>query len=132
MFEYRLSLEVQEPWLEFISDGTKIIEARIGIFKDYEWYLQKYVLFYSDKREVWVTVTDIFHYKTLNSYLDAEGWADVAPNASSKDEAIDLYESIKNSSGKQIYSDTNIRENGGIVALVVKKESSSLKNSRGY
>jgi len=131
MSEHSLSLEVQEPWLEFISEGNKIVEARVGIFEDYERYFRKYVLFYSDKRDVWVTVTDIFHYKTLNSYLDAEGWANVAPNAKSKDEAIFFYKSIKTSNGKQVYSDSNIKEKGGIVALVVKKESSSLKNSRG-
>ena len=130
MSDYSLSLEVQEPWLEFISDGTKIVEARVGKFIDYKWYLQKYVLFYSDKRDVWITVTDIFHYTTLNNYLDAEGWANVAPNASSFEEAIDFYKSIRDSSGKQVYSDINVKEKGGIVALVVKKESSSLKNCR--
>lgn len=130
MSDHRLSLEVQEPWLEFISDGTKIVEARVGTFKDYEQFLQKYVLFYSDKRDVWVKVTDIFHYETLNSYIDTEGWSNVAPNASSKEEALDLYNSISNPNGKQVYSDINVKEKGGIVALVIKKESSSLRNFR--
>lgn len=123
MNENILSLEVQEPWLECIAEGTKIVEARVGTVESYRHYLNKYVLFYSDKRNVWVKITDILHYKTLKSYISNEGWFNVAPHTNSKKEAIKCYKMITNSSGKLIYSKDNVQKAGGIVVLVLKVES---------
>jgi len=124
-----LSLEVQEPWLEYIDNGTKNTDARVGNLEDYKKYLNKYVLLYSDKRNVWVKITDMFHYKTLNSYLDKEGWYNAAPNVQSKKEATEYYKSIADFKNCKVYSKDNVRISGGIVVLVIRTENSTLKTS---
>lgn len=122
-----LSLEVQEPWLEYIDNGTKNTEARVGTLEDYKKYLNKYVLLYSDKRNVWVKITDLFHYKNLSSYIDKEGWFNTAPNVQSKKEAIKYYKSIVDFKGEEIYSKDKVHQLGGIVVLVIRTENSTLK-----
>lgn len=125
-----LSLEVQEPWLEYIDNGTKNTEARVGTLEAYKKYLNKYVLLYSDKRNVWVKITGLFHYKTLNSYIDNEGWFNAAPNVQSKKEAINYYKSILDFEDKPIYSKDNVRQSGGIIVLVIRTENSTLKTGK--
>jgi len=126
-----LSLEVQEPWLEYIDNGTKNTDARVGTLEAYKKYLNKYVLLYSDKRNVWVKITELFHYKTLNSYIDNEGWFNAAPNVQSKKEAVEYYKSIVDFKNEKIYSKDNVRQSG-IVVLVIRTENSTLKVSEKF
>jgi len=107
-----LSLSVQEPWLELIETGRKVVEGRAGRTGQFDHWIGRTVRFYSRDRIVDVRVIDIVYYATLYDYLDKEGWQNAAPHLLSRDQTIDAYH--------KFYTDRQIAQRGGMCAIRIE------------
>ena len=117
-------MNIQEPWLYHIQQGTKKIEGRRGNEKKYEHLLGQIVCFYNDERTVFVKVIELHHYKNLYDYFDAEIYSIALPGIDSYEKAVDTYYSfyVKDKSivgaEKIKLAEESIKEEGGIVAII--------------
>ena len=113
-----MALEVQEPWLSCIVNGTKTVEGRVGpAGKVYD---VSCCVDPSGERRVPIRVTQIVHYETLEEYLIGEGWRACAPHAQSLAEAEACYRAVRHLEGGnfvQTFSDARIAARGGMNAL---------------
>lgn len=126
------NMDVQEPWFSEINKpdikDRKTVEGRVGKEHKHDYLLNKIVKVVSDNNYLFVRVTRINHYDTLVEYLQAEGWKNVAPQASSYIDALERYSQIMTEKEGQIikvFSDKRIEEEGGINALHLELLSSN-------
>jgi ASC-1-like (ASCH) protein len=109
---YDHELPVSEPWLKLIASGAKRVEGRKGSSDKYAKWVGARVKLMNRERTVIVRVAAVRHYPTLADYLDAEGWANVAPHLHSYEETAAAY--------RQFYSDAKIAAAGGMNAIQVE------------
>jgi hypothetical protein len=68
------------------------------------------------------TIKKVRHYTTLQQYIDAEGWKEIAPHTNSNEAALKAYKEVKMPDGSPVFSDKRVADRGGInaVELVVQ------------
>ena len=69
-----------------------------------------------------VRVIAVYHYDTLEAYIDGSGWKTVAPHCSSREETIAAYRKIVDVNGDLVFSDAAIQREGGMNALLIRRE----------
>lgn len=106
-------LHVQDPWLEQIILGNKLVEGRKGPREKYAGLIGKKVMFYNEQIRILVKVKDVRHYSTLYEYLNMEKPEKVAPHIG------DNYDAVVNVYHK-FASDEEIKKSGGFNGIVVK------------
>ncbi len=117
----KFALFVQDPWYAEIEAGRKTVEARVGDEKKFQDLVGKnIVLLGGPGKRLPATVTGIRHYKDLDTYIKKEGWKKVAPHAGGEKEAKAAYLAIKNKEGVTVYSDENVKEKGGVIAIEIE------------
>lgn len=115
--ERQLTVFTQEPWFSCIKDGRKKVEARVGRPNNYSKHIGENIIIKTQTDKVNVKLVDVKHYHDLNEYIDKEGWKNVAPFASSREETVEAYLNIKGKDGIQVYDNDRVIEKGGVVAL---------------
>jgi ASC-1-like (ASCH) protein len=118
---------IQSPWYEEIISGKKTIEGRVGKEDKFRHLVGKKLVIKNPnkKKENIVKVIDLKHYDSLDEYVDASGWENIAPHRSSSDDTLVAYRSIYDRDGNQVFSDENIALKGGMNAIYIKIESQS-------
>lgn len=84
---YKLELDVQQPYLDLIKNGKKIVEGRLG--KDKYLSLVKGDLIKINNLEV--EVQSVEKYPTFQDMLVMEGVKNVIPDATDLDSAVNVY-----------------------------------------
>jgi len=118
-------MNVQEPWFSEIGNPNihqrKTVEGRVGNEQKHNYLIGKIVRIVTDNKYLFVKVKTVKHYDTLVDYLRAEGWKNVAPQASSYMDALEKYSQVTtlDKEGKitKVFADKRIEEEGGINAL---------------
>jgi ASC-1-like (ASCH) protein len=110
----------QEPWFTEIAEGRKTVEARVGELDRFEDMKGKRVKITGAGKKVDAEILSVKHYKTLDEYIDKEGWKKVAPQCKTEKEAKDAHMNLKDKSGQAVYDPARVKEKGGIVALHFK------------
>jgi len=117
-------LEIQDPWLSYIQQGTKTVEGRVGPIGKFDEVLAQpgyNLLLKNDQQQFPVKLVKVVHYPDLESYLRSEGWERVAPHTGSFEVARSAYLAIEmtNEDGKivSVFSPERISKLGGINAL---------------
>lgn len=108
----QITLGIRDPWLFYIQTGKKKIEGRLGNGNAFQDWIGKIIKLVNKTRSFPVKVIDVRHYNTLYDFLNAEDYQSVLPGIKSMDEAIDTYH--------KFYSDTLIKEKGGICAIEIE------------
>jgi ASC-1-like (ASCH) protein len=112
-------MEVQEPWLSMIEDGTKTVEGRSGPRSKFIHLIGHLVELYYQDRAIIRLVVDIRHYDTLDQYL-AQEWRCAAPTAQSIDDARQKYLEIRTADDEQVYSAERLQRVGGMNGIVLE------------
>lgn len=111
------TLHVQTVWLEQIKNRRKTIEGRTGNTTKFQDWVGEVAIFTDGNLRVPVIIRKVKHYNTLDEYIDACGWENVAPHLNSRAETIIAYLAIVDSEGVQVFSPQQIARRGGICAL---------------
>jgi ASC-1-like (ASCH) protein len=118
-------MDVQQPWLDEIDAGRKTVEGRTGPLSKYKPLIGNIIEMYDPAQpshKFKVLVTDVRHYDTLESYINAEGWEAIAPHTGSIGATFAAYYSIymDTPDGRvQVFSPDRIRARGGINAVQI-------------
>jgi ASC-1-like (ASCH) protein len=112
VLQKRLSIHVQNPWLDKIISGEKTIEGRKGDVNKFYGMIGKKILLYNDIIRITMTLVAVRHYDTLLNYLRGETLK-VLPGVQTIEEAVDVYH--------KFYSDHEIELAGGMCALELSK-----------
>lgn len=106
-----LTLTVREPWFSYIKSKKKTIESRVGPATKYSRFVGNKVIFKNRHNTHVANIIDVRHYPDLVTYLSAENYKLITPNARSMEESKTIHNNI--------YSDNAIRDQGGINAIVL-------------
>lgn len=128
--KYDLKMEIQKPWFNAIADPDiskrKTVEGRVGNLQKHIGLTGKNVKILSgDGEYMIVKVLYVTHYNTLDEYIQAEGWKNVAPHADSYIDTLEKYLQITTIDDKtkqmiKVFGSDRIAELGGINALHLK------------
>jgi len=120
-------MDVQKHHLSYMGktddDKRKIVEARVGDLNKHIGMFGKIVKIIFGDKYLLVKVRFIRHYDTLEEYVQAEGWKNVAPFVNSYEECIKEYlqvTTIKDSEVIRVFDEKRIEKLGGINALHLK------------
>ena len=120
-----MKLHVLGDWLDQIDLQRKVIEGRVGHAGKYDHLIGEIVEFFNYKKSVFVQVIDVYHYNTLDEYIEASGWKTIAPQCNSLSETMNKYLHISatdsDSATYFVFSYDRIKEKGGINALLIKR-----------
>jgi ASC-1-like (ASCH) protein len=108
---------IQSPWYEEILKGTKIIEGRAGHKGRFDHLIGKIFTIKNKTHSTKVKLVKVEHYDTLDDYINASGWENIAPHTHSKEGTFEAYKNIYDTDGVQVYSDRNIKKREGMNAL---------------
>lgn len=120
------NMEVQEPWFSSIGEPDftkrKTVEGRVGNATKHNYLKDKIVKIKSGNRYLYVKIKKIEHYNTLEEYVQAEGWKNVAPHADSYLDTIEKYLQVMTLNPTKdylikVFGSDRIKEEGGINAL---------------
>jgi ASC-1-like (ASCH) protein len=121
------AMDVQQPWLDRIYDGSKTVEGRTGSIGKYDDIIGKVIEMYDPADQEFrfpVLIVAVRHYDTLDEYIRAEGWQNIAPHTGSMKATQQAYADIYMPSGNgpvQVFSKERVAARGGINAIEVKK-----------
>ncbi len=90
---------LQKKYLDFIKDGSKTVEGRIGSGAFRNMKVGETIKFFDPKNPnnfVIVEVTQNNHYKTFRDMLVGEGVDKMLPDTKTVDEGVKIYERIPN------------------------------------
>jgi ASC-1-like (ASCH) protein len=120
------NMEVQEPWFSSIGEADftkrKTVEGRVGNATKHLYLKDKIVKIKSGNRYLYVKIKQIEHYDTLEEYVQAEGWKNVAPHANSYLDTLEKYSQVMTFNPTKdylikVFGTDRIKEEGGINAL---------------
>lgn len=105
--QYKLELDVQEPYLSFIKSGKKTVEGRLG--KDKYLNLRKGDLIKINDMEV--EIVSVEKYSTFKDMLIAVGFKNAIPDAGSLEDAVNVYYRFYSKDDEKIF---------GVVGIHIK------------
>ncbi len=113
------TIQVKDPWFTGIVDGLTTVHAYPGGIPEFTSIAgTKYIKFQNDNRRMLCTLHNVKQFATLQQYVSAVGWQNCAPHARSEADAIEKHLRLLNSHGRYIFSQQNIDDCGGIIAVV--------------
>jgi ASC-1-like (ASCH) protein len=115
------SFDVQTVWLKQIENRQKTVEGRTGNLQKYIGLIGETIIFTDGNIKFPVHVQNVRHFNTLEEYIDACGWQNVAPHLNSREETIVAYLAIRDDQDVQIFAPERIKKREGICALHVKR-----------
>lgn len=106
-----LTFTVQEPYFSQIKSGLKTVEGRRGTLEKFKAHIGKIVFFLNKdgSQDIPVKITDVKCYTDLYLFLVEVGYKKAIPDAKNIWDAVAEYH--------KFYSDTSIKESGGMCAL---------------
>lgn len=118
-------LHVSEPWFSLIASGQKTIEARVGSIDKFASIVNSRIITFTNMQiahspHIYVSISAIRHYDTLDNFLRAEGWIHCAPQAHTYEEARNAFLVARNSQGVPVFSDENTQRVGGITVFALQ------------
>lgn len=121
----RTRMMVQEPWFTEIAENRKTVEGRVGNSQKHAHLVGKEILVHNGRLFGYASmickVVAVYHYNTLEDYLETEGYRFCAPHSVSFEDATKKYLQVFDSSKKcQVFSPENILRNGGINSLCLQ------------
>lgn len=105
-------IHCQEPWFSKIKNGHKTVEGRKFSQKYASLKPGEIVRFHCDNNSFLTEVIKIVPYKSLEEYLDIEGFENVLPGVKTFEEAVDVYLGFNNNE--------NVYHAGGFLAIHIK------------
>lgn len=86
-----LKIHCQEPWFSKIKLGLKTVEGRKYNSKYHNLKSGDLLEFHCDDERFITEVIEVRTYKTLQEYLEVEGFKNVLPGVNSFEEAVAIY-----------------------------------------
>ena len=86
--------KLQSPYFEFIKNGEKIYEMRVNDIWTFSHSDDK------SKGKILIKIVEKKVYRSFEEAIQDTGYLNLLPNASSNEEAIDMYNSFVNGSYK--------------------------------
>lgn len=107
-----MRIHCQEPWFSKIRDGIKTVEGRKYNRKYHNLKSGDLLEFYCDDESFLTEVIEVKFYKTLEEYLEIEGYKNVLPGINSFSEAVAVY--------LQYNSREDLNKAGGFIGIHIK------------
>jgi len=107
-----LRIHCQEPWFSKIRSGLKKVEGRKHNNKYFQLKPGDLLEFYCDEKSFLTEVIEVKAYKTLEEYLEVEGYQNVLPGINCFEEAVAIY--------LQYNSREELNKAGGFLAIHIK------------
>lgn len=104
-------IHCQEPWFSKIKNGLKTIEGRKFSDKYASLKPGEILRFYCENNSFLTEVVKVVPYRSVEEYLDTEGFENVLPGTKTFEEALDIYLGFHN-------NETN--HPGGFLAIHIK------------
>lgn len=108
-------IHCQEPWFSKIRSGVKTVEGRKYSTKYLNLKCGDLLEFYCDNESFLTEVVELKVYKTLEEYLETEGFQNVLPDVNSFEEAVKVY--------LQYNSRDELRRAGGFLGIHIRVKS---------
>ena len=99
----------------------KVIDGRVGPLGQYDHLIGENIKMFNDEKSVFVKVIDVYHYDSLEEYIEASGCKTIAPQCNSLSDAMGEYLKIYTTDSNFAFSHDRIKENGGVNGLLIKK-----------
>lgn len=97
------TINVQNPWFNYIKQGRKKIEGRLNKGKFADLKVNDIVIWENAGQKIRTKLTRIGHYKTFNDMLTNEGLRNVLPDITTLDAGVAVYRQFYSEEKEAMY-----------------------------